>query len=331
MATLAATVPTLSDVAKRTDPSGKIDRIVELLAQTNPIIEDAVFLEGNLPTGHRTTVRSGLPTVGFRRLNEGVTASRSTTAQIDEGCAIMEAISEVDVEVAALNGNQDAFRLSEAQAQIEAMNQLMVGTMIYGDAGVNPERFTGIMPRYNSLSGVSGQNIVNGAGAGSDNGSILLVVWGPNTAHCIYPKGSQAGIVHENMGEQLIQTSTTLGTGRMKALVDRWVWKCGFVVKDWRFIVRGANIDISNLVAESSNADVVKMMVKMLHRVPALGMGRPVFYVPRSVREMLDIQALSKASSQLTLETFSGKRTTAFQGVPIRTVDQMLETEATVA
>lgn len=331
MATLAATMPTLSDVAKRTDPTGKIDTIVELLSQTNPILEDAVWLEGNLPTGHRTTQRTGLPSVGFRRLNEGVNSSRSTTAQIDEGCAILEAISEVDCEVALLNGNEAAFRLSEARAFIEAMNQQMVQTMLYGDVTVNPERFTGFMPRYASLAGATGQNILNGAGAGSDNGSILLTVWGPNTVHGIYPKGSQGGLVHENMGEQLIQTSTTLGTGRMKAFVDRWVWKTGLVVKDWRYVVRGCNIDISNLVAESSAADVVKMMVKMLHRVPSLGMGRPVFYVPRSVREMLDIQALNKASSQITLENFSGKRVTAFQGIPVRTVDQMLETEAAVA
>jgi hypothetical protein len=331
MATLASTMPTLADVAKRTDPSGKISTVVELLSQTNPLLEDMVWLEGNLPTGHRTTVRTGLPSVTFRRLNEGVTPSKSTTAQIDEGCAMLEAMSEVDVDLAGLNGNTPAFRLTEAQAFIEAMNQQMAATVIYGNVNTNPQQFTGFMPRYNSLSGVTGQNIISGAGAGSDNGSLLLVVWGPNTVAGIYPKGSQGGLVHEDLGVDTVQTGTGIGTGRMRAYVDRWQWKCGLVVKDWRYVVRTANIDISNLVAESSAADLVKSMVKMIHRVPAMGMGRPVFYCPRSVREMLDIQALNKTSSQLTLETFDGKRVTAFQGIPIRTVDQMLETEAVVS
>lgn len=331
MALLTSSVATLADMAKRTDPTGKIPTIVELLAQTNPLLEDMKWLEGNLATGHRTTVRTGLPNVDFRALNEGVTPSKSTTAQIDEGCGMLEALSQVDVDLAMLNGNTDAFRLSEAQAFIEAMNQRMTFTTLYGNATTSPKAFNGFATRYNSLSGATGQNIISGGGSGSDNASIYLVVWGQNTVHGIYPKGSTAGLVHEDLKEQLVQTTTGIGSGMLKAFVDRWQWKCGLAVKDWRYVVRIANIDISNLVAESSAADLTKLMIRAIHRIPALGMGTPVFYASRSVRQMLDIQALNKASSQLTLETFSGKRVTAFQGIPIRTVDQLLETEATVA
>ena len=51
MATLATNNPTLADVAKRLDKDGKIDTIVELLAETNEIIDDMTWIEGNLPTG----------------------------------------------------------------------------------------------------------------------------------------------------------------------------------------------------------------------------------------------------------------------------------------
>ena len=62
MATLSSINPTLADLAKVTDPDGSISDVVEILNQTNEILLDMTWLEGNLTTGHRTTVRAGLPT-----------------------------------------------------------------------------------------------------------------------------------------------------------------------------------------------------------------------------------------------------------------------------
>jgi hypothetical protein len=90
----------LADWAKRLDPDGKVPTIVELLSQSNEVLLDMQWREGNLPTGHRTTVRTGLPAVAWRLLNQGVTPSKSTTAQIDEQCGMLEAWSEVDKDLA---------------------------------------------------------------------------------------------------------------------------------------------------------------------------------------------------------------------------------------
>ena len=90
MATLSVTNPTLVDFAKRTDPDGKIDSIVEMLAETNEVLEDMSFQEGNLPTGHRSTIRSGLPASTWRKLNYGVQPSKSTTVQITDTCGMLE-------------------------------------------------------------------------------------------------------------------------------------------------------------------------------------------------------------------------------------------------
>jgi hypothetical protein len=155
MATLGASVLTLADWAKRLDPDGKVSKIVELLSQTNEILMDMLFAEGNLPTGHRTTVRTGLPTVAWRLLNQGITPSKSTTAQIDEACGMLEAWSECDVELARLSGNVAAFRISESQAFIEAMNQEMASTLFYGNSGTAPEEFTGLAARYSAISGAT--------------------------------------------------------------------------------------------------------------------------------------------------------------------------------
>lgn len=333
MATLGATVLTLADWAKRLDPDGKVPSIVELLSQTNEILSDMLFKEGNLPTGERTTVRTGLPTVAWRLLNQGVATSKSTTAQIDEGVGMLEAYCEVDKDLAELNGNTAAFRLSEAQAFIEAMNQQMSSTLIYGNSGTAPEQFNGLAVRYSSLSSTNASNVITGSGSGSDNSSIYLVCWGAQTIHGIFPKGSKAGLIHEDIGLSTVETTAGVGGTRMRAYLDHWQWKCGVALKDWRYVVRIPNIDISNLVTQSSAADLVKLMIKATHRIPNMNLGKPVFYMNRTCFQMLDIQRRDDVSTggQLNYDVVDGKRVPMFRGIPIRLVDALLETEAAVS
>lgn len=332
MATLASNALTLADWAKRKDPDGKISAIVELLSQSNEMLQDMLWVEGNLPTGHRTTVRTGLPSVVWRILNQGVQPSKSTTAQIDEACGILEAWCEVDKELADLNGNSAAFRLSEAQAFIESMNQEMQQTIIYGNGSTAPEEFTGLATRYSSLSAANGQNIVSGSGSGSDNSSIWLVCWGAQTVHGIFPKGSKAGLEHNNYGEVTVETSAGIAGTRMRAYQDQWIWRAGIALRDWRYAVRIANIDISNLVAKTSAADLIDLMIKAIHRIPSLSMGRCAFYMNRTCFQMLDIQKRDDAAAAgMSYAEVEGKINYSFRGVPIRKVDQLLETEAKIS
>ena len=333
MATIGNTVQTLVDWAKSIDPDGSTAVVAELLNQQNEVLDDMLWMEGNLPVGHRTTVRTGLPTVAWRLLNNGINPSKSTKAQIDEQCGMLEAWSEVDKDLADLNGATNAFRLQEGLAFIEAMNQEMVQTMFYGNSGLAPEEFTGLSPRYSTISGATnGSHVINGGGAGSDNASVWLVVWGPNTIAGIFPKASKAGLVHEDLGLVTVETANGIGGGRMRAYRDHWQWKCGIALKDWRYVVRIANIDISNLVAQSSAANLTKLMIKAIHRIPNLKMGKPVFYMNRTCFEMLDIQRRDDiiTGAGLRYEQVDGVMTPMFRGIPVRKVDQLLETEATV-
>ena len=332
MATIGNTVLTLSDWAKRLDPDGKVPSIVELLGQSNEILDDMLWAEGNLPTGHRTNVRTGLPTVAWKLINQGVVPSKSTTAQIDEACGIMEAWSEVDVDLAELNGNTQSFRLSEAQAFIEAMNQEMASTVFYGNSGISPEEFTGFAPRYSDLSATNGQNIIDAGGAGSDNSSIWLVCWGANTVCGIFPKGSKAGLQHEDHGETTVQDATQIGTSRLRVYQDQWKWKCGIALKDWRYASRIANIDISDTVANSgSQANLIDSMIKAIYRLPNLNMGRCAFYMNRTCMQQLDIQRRDDvAAAGMVYKEVDGKSVPTFRDIPIRKVDSLLETEAAV-
>lgn len=324
---------TLIDFAKRLDPDGKTATIVELLNQTNPILQDMQWIEGNLPTGHQTTVRTGLPSATWRLLNQGVAPSKSTSAQITEGIGMLEAWSEVDKDLADLNGNSASFRLSEAKAFIEAMNQEMASTLFYGAAS-SPEEFVGLSARYSSLSAsvANSSHVINAGGAGSDNTSIWLSCWGDQSLHGIFPKGSKAGLIHEDLGLVTVETTAGLPGARMRAYQDRFQWKCGIALKDWRYAVRIANIDVSNLVAKTSAADLTDKMIKAMHRIPNLSMGKPVFYMNRTVFQELDIQRRDDvaAGGGITFDNVDGKPQYAFRGIPIRVTDAILETEAAV-
>lgn len=330
MSTLGTNLLTLLDLAKRLGPDHRVAKVIELLAQTNSILEDMVWMEGNLQTGHRTTVRTGLPQVFWRLLNQGTQPSKSTTAQIDEACGMLEAWAEVDVELAKLSNDIGEFRLSEARAFIEAMNQEMSSTLIYGNSSTAPEEFNGLAVRYASLSAGNGQNIVSGGGSDAgDQMSMYLIVWGENTVHGIYPKGSTAGLQHQDHGEVTVETTAGIAGSRMRALQDQWTWKCGIALRDWRYVVRIANIDKSTLVANSSPADLTQLMTKAWHRIPTFGMGRPAYYANRTALQYLDIQRQKavKDGGGITYENIDGKIVPHFRGIPIRVCDALLETE----
>lgn len=332
MAALQTIHPTLLDVTKRLDPNGKIDTIAEILNETNEILSDMVWVEGNLPTGHRTTVRTGLPTPTWRKLYGGVQPTKSTTAQITDSCGMLEAYAEVDKALADLNGNTAAFRLSEDRAHIEGINQEFVSTLFYGNEGTEPEAFTGFAPRFNSLSAVNGEQIIQNAGIeGSDNASIWLIVWGQNTVHGIYPKGSVGGLKHEDKGQVTIENVDGNG-GRMEAYRSHYRWDCGLTVRDWRYIVR-IQYDQEDLTKDAKTGpDLIDLMSDALERVPSLTMGRPVFYANRKALSFLRRQTANKVTnSTLTMDTVAGKKVTHFDGIPVRRVDQLTNNEAAVA
>lgn len=329
---LNANALTLADWAKRLDPDGKVPDIVELLSQTNEILTDMLWQEGNLPTGHRTTMRTGLPTVAWRLINQGVQPSKSTTVQVDEQCGILEAWSEVDKDLAELNGNTAAFRLSEAMAFIEAMNEEMAGTLFYGNSSVSPEEYTGLSIRYSDPTATNGQNVIDAGSSDVDNTSIWLICWGSNTIHGIFPKGSKAGLQHFDHGLVTVETSAGIAGTRMRAYQDQWQWKCGLAARDWRYAVRIGSIDVSALTSKTNAADLIELMIKAIHRVPSLRLGKPVFYMNRTVFQMLDIQRRDDVISGggITYSNVDGVETPTFRGIPIRKCDQILNNETAV-
>ena len=332
MVALTATNPTLLDFAQALDPNGKIATVVEMLHETNEVLADMSWVEGNLPTGHRTVIRTGLPAPTWRKLYGGVQPDKSQRAQITDTCGMLEAYNEVDKALADLNGSTSEFRLSEAQATIEGISQSLASTLFYGDTTNNPERFDGLAPRYNSLSAENADNIIVGGSSDTDNASIWLVVWGANTVHGIIPKGSTAGMQVNDKGQVTIEDADGSG-GRMEAYRMHFRMDSGLTVKDWRYAVRIPNIERSALLADASSGAILpNLMFEALERIPSLGMGRPVFYMDRNTRTIFrqQLAALTKQST-LQYENVGGHKAMMFNEVPIRRCDALSADEALVS
>ena len=210
------------------------------------------------------------------------------------------------------------------------MNQELASTLFYGNEGSEPEAFTGFSPRFNDQTAENARNIITDAATpdATDNASMWLVVWGPNTVHGIYPKGSKAGLQVTDKGVVTIENVDGLG-GRMEGYRTHYRWDCGLHVRDWRYIVR-INFDLENVIAAGTSGPVLaQLMARAMRRIPNLKMGRPAFYANRDVLEMVDIQAMEKSNVAFnTIEDAQGKFVTRFRGIPIRTCDALLSTEA---
>lgn len=330
MATIGASYPTLLEVSKQFTSDGTALPLAELLTQNNEVLQDIPYVEGNQTTGHRISVRTGQPTAAFRKLNSGTAVSKSTYADMTEACGELVAWGDVDQKVAELNGNTAQFRMNQNYGFIDAMTQTWASTVFYGNTDTDPEKFSGLATRYNATTNENGDNIILGGGSGADNTSIWLVGWSERTAYGIYPKGSQAGLKHEDLGLDTILDSNN---NPYRAYRDRFCMDGGIAVQDWRYVVRIPNIDVSDLTKNAaSGADLCDLMTQALEKIYSLSGVRPVFYCNRTISSFLRRQIVSKVgTSTLTMGDVLGKPVMMLSEVPIRRTDALLNTEALVS
>lgn len=338
---LATSRPTLLDVSRAVDPNGKIPGIVDLLYEDNEIIDDIVWMEGNLPTGHQFTQQTTESTPYFRLLNSGIVPQKSTTGQIVEACAIMENRNQIDKDIADLNGNTEAFRRTQDAPMIKGFGKTLATKLIYGDSSVTPEEFNGLATRYFSLGSTytTSAQIIDAGGRGSDNTSIWLVGWGTETVSGIYPKGSKAGLDIKDLG--LGDVLTNSSTFALMRAYSTWMqWKVGLAVANYKYVVRIANIDVSNLLTASDSSDtsanIMKYMIQAMYMIPSHSNVNLAFYSNSTVQSMMAVKMLDKSNAFLKIEDIqrsaigSPRKSLSFQGIPLRRVDKILNTESPV-
>ena len=332
MATLpAASKLTILDIVQREKPDHTPAVIADILTLMNPALQDIVFVPCNDGTQHIVHQRTKLPTAQVLRVGEGIPVDRSNVSQYVDTTSLVGLGSSCNKRVLDMNGNSAAHRASEARATIEAINQKVMDQWFYGDSSTDPKSIDGLAKRYSSLSAANAEHIIDAGGTSTDNASMWMVINSPYGIHGLYPKGTEAGLKHTplNGGKPV---PVTYSNGNLdEEYQDVWEWHQGVSVYDWRCAVRIANIDISNLVTNSTPADLLLLMIKAYHRIQRqMNVGTPSIYVNSTIAQYLDIQARDKLAGNFTYETVDGQPKMSFRGMAIRTVDALRENEARV-
>ena len=334
MAAIGSMFPTYLDVVKKLDPDGTLAPVVEKLQQENPFLQDMAWVEGNLVTGHKFSSRTALPSLGWRRFNEGVMASKASTENVTEQCGSLEGFSQVDVALAELGGNAAAFRADEDTAFVQSFNNEVARSLLYESTKLTPERIHGLTPRLDYTTGnpAAAQVVKADAGAtGNDQTSIWLIGWAKDKVFGIYPKGSKAGLEHKDMGEQLVDDGS--GTGKkFRAFVTHWKWSFGLCVRDSRYVVRICNIDTSRLTADASTgANLLMSLQDGIASLQSMSGCSPVFYGNKLAFSWFNKQ-LMKAGGANILEYVErgGALVPHYLGLPFRVVDALTSSEAVV-
>ncbi len=315
----------LVDYAKQFDPSGQELAIAEVLSQSNEIIGDAVVAESSLDSGHEYAVRTGIPEGTWRRAYQGIEPAKATTKVVVESYGTLSAYSVVDKLVAEKGGHVDAIRTGQSRAIIAGMSSSMAHNLIYGNSGATPERFTGLAARYSALSGAESSRNVIDAGGTTDgqNSSIYLVVWDTDKVFTFFPKGSKAGIERVDYG---LVNHVDANGNEYPAYKEYFEWKLGLAVQDWRYAGRICNIDVTNVPS-----DLIDKMCDLEEKIQSLSLGKPVWYMNRTVKAALRKLTTNRSNIQYTPDQITSRPLMTFNEIPVHICDAIGDNENVVA
>ena len=328
MGILAQTMPTLLELVNSLNPDGSEAEIAEVLTQHTEVLDDMTWMNGNKTTGHIDSYRTVLPEPQYRAINEGVGYSKGASAQMEESTAMLEDWSKCDRELALLSGNVEAYRLKEAHPHLIGFAHKMARDVFYGNANVDPKAFTGLAPRYWTLDkakSATAENVIDADGTGTGLRSIWVVGWGHHTITGLVPKNSVGGLQHEDMTNDPKGTKLYDDQGRpYVGYEDHWTWRCGMFVKDWRYAVRVANIDVDLLTKDaSSGPDLIYYLTEAVERIEGTAGVKAAIYVPRTIRTWLRHQTKNAKNVMLSLDQVAGKEVLNWDGIPIRRTDAL--------
>ena len=324
-----ADYPSLVDLASRLDPKGGIMPIAEVLAKRDPILAQLKWKECNKTDGYVHAVRTGLPEATWRKLYQGVQPKKSTTAQVTDTCGNLETYAEVDKDLADINGNTAAWRLSEQKPFFAGMANQMAETIFYGDTDASPERFMGLASRYNTLNAAvpSSKNTVD-AGGTVDGSVTSIFIVSLDNFFGIYPQASQAGLKHTDKGQQ---THVNDDGGMYEVYRDHYKWQAGTALEDWRGCVRVCNIPVVDGEIGLTADELIKLLVKAKNLIPADLRTSVHMYCAEEIKTALELAALEKSSGCVKIVEAAEQFKTMFFDIPVEVSDSISLTEALVA
>jgi len=324
---------TLADVAK------KGDKVAEVLTLKNPMLKDIPYTQMNEGTIHKESIRSFLPKPVYRKANQAIAAQKSGIEERTFSAAHFESRSQMDAKVAERGGKDRVGinRWNQAQGHIQGMANEHANLAIYGSPAGEGNKDVGFMDIYYTVNSAveTSKQVVDAGGTGSDNTSILMVNWGPQSIFGVYPAGTQAGLKRTDYsaGGKLVQLQgldASGNTGTFYGYDEIFEIDHGLVVKDFRQASRIANIDVSNAIANVSAADLEDLMITASYKLD--DPNGAIIYLNRVLHAVLhkQVRANVKGGGGLTFMNHGGEQVLSFNGMPIRIADSLLNTKARV-
>lgn len=320
---LLSEMVTLADVINETTPSGGIADIVEIFNQNNEFLPDAPMVQSNDMHSHISYIRSRMPNVhGGRLINRGADTTTAASTPKRESIAILERWIPIDERVVEDSPDQQKTRSNQTKPVLEKMMQELTRQMIYGSQAVDQSELDGFFTRFNDL----GMDNVATAG-GSGGSSLLLIEWGEDKTYMVYPRGAKdAGIEFDDKSK--IPWRDPDGKP-YDAYVSKVLALFGLSVDDPRTVQRIANFtaggSTTNLLSAGGHHDLIRAK----NRLPSAGRNA-VIYVNREMKSQFDIWAVDKSNGFYMMQNITGQPLAYFQEMPIRMVEQMLQTESEV-
>jgi hypothetical protein len=336
MGAKGVTLLTLADVAK--SKNKQIGKVAEVMVQENQALLDIPYMEMNEGTIHKEDIRSGLPSVYYRKANQAIPASKSTTEERVFSAAHFESKSQID-EMVAKRGGVDRVaynRWNQAQGHIQAMAIEHASLLMYGSPVDDARKVAGFADIYSTLSASeeTSKQIIDAGGTTTDNTSIYKIHWGERAIFGIYPSGTQAGLkrTDRSKGGQLVQISVldvNGSAGSVWGYEEQFEIDHGLVVKDYRQGARIANIDPALLKSGSGAADLIDLMISANYKIHNLQNGKGAWYVNRTIEAFLHKQARTAvgAGGGLRYDNYQGAPVLMFLESPVRRMDALLSTE----
>lgn len=323
-----------------TKVKGQFVKPAELLAQRNDWMKYARWQESNLDTCEEFVIRTSLPDAYFVTVGKGVPISKSTSAKIQEGWAIIEQSTEIPRHLVRGEALAETL-MNERMASFESVAQKAAQAVIYANGSLNDDQFNGWAVRMATLTGGNAKQIFNCGGATANaQTSIYAVKYMERGAYFITPPGMTAGLSSEDMG----LCRATDASGVLDVYRQVVNMGLGFALPDFRCLGRICNIDVAQLAALSGNQaptsflNIIHGMLYLISRMGRLGSGPIVFHAGQAAFSALVRLATEKSVNGLGYIEASGaqfgvpgSQQLQFHGNPIVLMDQILETEAVVS
>lgn len=325
---------TVADTLKETDGEGKIvSNIIEMLAPSSALIEDAYIQECNNKTSHISVIRTSIPEPQFRKFYQGAAATDPKSKQVVDTCGQLTDYSIVDASLCDIQKNPAQYRLNQAKGHLQGFTKKIMDSVLYGEKKTNPAGIDGLASRYNKIetkeNSIGAQVIDGGATGDAACTSVFAITWGDEHAKLIYPEGTQAGIKHLNRGE--VDAKDAQGK-EYRAYKDYFEWWFGLSLGNYKSSARLANIDVTEL--RKGTIDVENLLLDLYYAVDddrEKGSGNTFIYANKEFYKALHKKILNKQNVNLSFSEVGGKKIMQFIDMPIRSCKEVRLDEAVVA